>query len=55
MALSVQFTKVFNRLIEQYIVSPRLVNQQVLEYNKLCDYLADGSTVTATDVSAVMK
>ena len=55
MALSVQFIKVFNRLIEQYIVSPRLVNQQVLEYNKLCDYLADGSTVTATDVSAVMK
>lgn len=55
MALNVQFIKVFNRLIEQYIVSPRLVNQQVLEYNKLCDYLADGSTVTATDVSAVMK
>jgi hypothetical protein len=55
MALNVQFTKVFNRLIEQYIVTPRLVNQQTLEYNKLCDYLADGSTVTATDVSAVMK
>lgn len=53
--LNVQFTKVFNRLIEQYIVTPRLVNQQTLEYNKLCDYLADGSTVTATDVSAVMK
>ena len=55
MALNVQFYKTFNRLIEQSIVSTRLVNQQTLEYNKLCDYLADGSTVTATDVSAVMK
>ena len=53
--LNVQFYKTYNRLIEQYIVSSRLVNQQTLEYNKLCDYLADGSTVTATDVSAVMK
>ena len=55
MALNVQFFKTFNRLIEEYIISTRLVNQQTLEYNKLCDYLADGSTVTATDVSAVMK
>ena len=55
MALSVQFFKGFNRMTDQYIVTPRLVNQQTLEYNKLCDYLADGSTVTATDVSAVMK
>ncbi len=53
--LNVQFTKSFNRLINQNIVTPRLVNQQTIEYNKLCDYLADGSTVTATDVSAVMK
>lgn len=53
--LSVHFTKVFNKLINEYIVTPRLVNQQTLEYNKLCDYLAEGSTVTATDVSAVMK
>lgn len=53
--LTVQFHKVYNHLSEQYIVYPRLMNQQTLEYNKLCDYLADGSTVTATDVSAVMK
>ena len=53
--LNVQFHKVYNHLSEQYIVYPRLMNQQTLEYNKLCDYLADGSTVTATDVSAVMK
>ena len=53
--LNVHFIKVFNKLINEYIITPRLVNQQTLEYNKLCDYLADGSTVTATDVSAVMK
>ena len=53
--LNVQFHKVYNHLSDQYIVYARLMNQQILEYNKLCDYLADGSTVTATDVSAVMK
>ena len=53
--LNVQFHKVYNHLSDQYIVYARLMNQQTLEYNKLCDYLADGSTVTATDVSAVMK
>ena len=55
MALSVQFNKYHNRLIDEDIIITRLVNQQTLEYNKLCDYLADGSTVTASDVSAVMK
>ena len=37
------------------IVIPRLVNQQSLDFNALCEYLADGSTVTAADVAAVMK
>ena len=37
------------------IVIPRIVNQQALDFNALCEYLADGSTVTAADVSAVMK
>lgn len=55
MALSVQFNKIHNRLIDEDIISTRLVNQQLLDYDKLCDYLADGSTVTASDVSAVMK
>lgn len=55
MALSVQFNKYHNRLIDEDIIITRLVNQQTLDYNKLCDYLADGSTVTASDVSAVMK
>ena len=53
--LNVQFYKVTNALINEDIVVPRLVNQQSLDFNALCDYLADGSTVTAADVAAVMK
>ena len=48
-------TKVHNYLTNEDIVIPRLVNQQTLDFNGLCEYLADGSTVTAADVSAVMK
>ena len=42
-------------MINENIVVPRLVNTQTMEFNEWCDYLADGSTVTAADVSAVMK
>lgn len=55
MALNVQFYKTHNYITNEDIVIPRLVNQQSLDFNALCDYLADGSTVTAADVSAVMK
>ena len=55
MALSVQLHKLFNHLINENVVIPRLVNQQTLDFNAFCDYLADGSTVTAADVAAVMK
>ena len=55
MALNVQMTKVHNYLTNEDIVIPRLVNQQTLDFNGLCEYLADGSTVTAADVAAVMK
>lgn len=44
-----------NKLVGEKIVTPRLVNQQTLDYDTFCDYLAQGSTVTAADVSAVMK
>lgn len=53
--LNVQFYKVHNYLTHEDIVVPRLVNQQTLDFNTLCEYLADGSTVTAADVAAVMK
>lgn len=47
--------KVHNHLTDEDIVMPRIVNQQTLDFNALCEYLADGSTVTAADVAAVMK
>ena len=55
MALNVQFYKLHNHLTNEDIIIPRLVNQQSLDFNALCEYLADGSTVTAADVAAVMK
>lgn len=55
MALNVQMVLSENKLINEKIVVPRLVNQQTLDYDAFCDYLAQGSTVTAADVSAVMK
>lgn len=55
MALNVQFYKIHNYFTDEDIVMPRLVNQQSLDFNALCEYLADGSTVTAADVAAVMK
>jgi len=55
MALNVQFYKVHNYLTDEDLVMSRLVNTQQLDFNALCEYLTDGSTVTAADVSAVMK
>lgn len=55
MALNVQMVLTENKLIGEKIVTPRIVNQQTLDYDTFCDYLAQGSTVTAADVSAVMK
>ena len=55
MALNVQFQKLHNHMLDEDIIVPRIVNQQSLDFNELCEYLADGSTVTAADVSAVMK
>lgn len=55
MALSVQMTKGTNALINEGIITPRLVNQQTLQFSEFCDYMSQGSTVTAADVAAVMK
>jgi len=55
MALNVQMYKIHNYMTDEDMVIPRLVNQQSLDFNALCEYLADGSTVTAADVAAVMK
>ena len=45
--VNILFTKVFNKFTEQYMIVPRVVNQQMLDYDAFCEYLADGSTVTA--------
>ena len=47
MALNVQMVLTENKLIGEKIVTPRIVNQQTLDYDTFCDYLAQGSTVTA--------
>ena len=42
-------------MINEDIVTPRIVNMQSMEFDEWCEHLADGSTVTAADVAAVMK
>lgn len=44
-----------NAMIDEDIITARIVNMQTMEFAEWCEYLADGSTVTAADVSAVMK
>ena len=55
MALNVQMVVTNNKLIGEKIVSPRIVNMQTLSFDAFCDYMAQGSSITAADVSAVMK
>ena len=45
----------FNSILKEYIVQPRIVNTQTVEFNDWCMRLANGSTVTAADVAAVMQ
>ena len=53
--LTVQFIKQLNSILNEEIVQARIVNMQTMEFNEWCQHLADGSTVTAADVAAVMK
>lgn len=53
--LTVQFQKQMNPMLNEAIVTPRLVNTQTVDFNDWCMRLAHGSTVTAADVSAVMQ
>ena len=53
--LTVQFIKQLNSILNEEIVQARVVNMQTLDFNEWCQHLADGSTVTAADVAAVMK
>ena len=53
--LTIQMQKQHNAMIDEDIVVPRLVNTQVIEFSDWCARMANGSTVTAADVAAVMQ
>lgn len=53
--ISSLFYKAWNAMINEYIVTVRNVNMQTMEFDEWCEFLSDGSTVTAADVAAVMK
>ena len=53
--ITTQFIKMFNKLINEYIVQARAVNTQTVGFNDWCIRMANGSTVTAADVAAVMQ
>lgn len=53
--ISTQFIKMFNNLINEYIVQARAVNTQTVGFTDWCVRMANGSTVTAADVAAVMQ
>ena len=42
-------------MLNEDMVVPRIVNTQVVEFSDWCNRMANGSTVTAADVAAVMQ
>ena len=53
--ITTQFIKMFNKLANEPIVQARAVNTQTVGFSDWCIRMANGSTVTAADVSAVMQ
>ena len=53
--ITTQFIKMFNKLANEPIVQARVVNTQTVGFNDWCIRMANGSTVTAADVAAVMQ
>ncbi len=53
--IQTQFIKSKNAMLNEDIVTARIVNTQPMNFDEWCEHLADGSTVTAADVTAVMK
>lgn len=53
--ISTQFIKMHNKLKNEPIVQARVVNTQTVSFNDWCIRMANGSTVTAADVAAVMQ
>ncbi len=55
MALNVKVKIVNNHIVNEPVACARLVNQNMMSFDEFCDFMAEGSTVTAADVAAVMK
>lgn len=53
--LNVQVNVSNNKMLNEKIAVARLVNTQSMSFEKFCDYVSEGSTITAADVLAVMK
>ena len=54
--LNVKVIVSHNAIVNEKIAHAHLVNQQTMSFDSFCDYIAgDGSMVTSSDVSAVMK
>ena len=50
-----QFIKMYNSILKEYIVQARIVGTQTVDFNDWCMRMANGSTVMAADVAAVMQ
>lgn len=55
MSLTIQFIKMRNTILDEDIVQARIVNTQTVDFYDWCMRMANGSTVTAADVAAVMQ
>jgi len=53
--LTTQFIKMKNTILNEDIVQARIVNTQTVDFNDWCVRMANGSTVSAADVAAVMQ
>lgn len=53
--LHVKVIVLHNAMLNEKIARAQLVNQQTMTFDQFCEYIAEGSTVTAADVCAVMK
>ena len=52
--LNVRFQKRLNKIANQEIVSANLVNLNKIDFNTFCKFMSDGTSLTKSDVSAVM-
>ena len=54
MALNVLFKKEHNALIGEDFVNPQLVNLATMDFERFCEYMAEGSFASPADIGMVM-